>query len=80
MKFKCEACENSELKHPCSQDCKLVDGHCAILMNAGWRPVTVKVAPEERSGRWVPIFVRGGWICSTCVGRYLPKKVKVKRD
>lgn len=55
---------------------------CAHLMEAGWRPVYVRVFPEQltsertagaKSPRWTErelLFARGGWICGDCVEKY----------
>lgn len=55
-----------------------IDGHCAHLMRAGWRPVWVRVEAAPKR----VLFARGGWLCPACVRRYgadlEPAKAKMR--
>ena len=66
--YRCESCR-ATFEHPESEgDCDSVDGKCAHLMTAGWRPVWVKVSTEAPAGEQNRhIFSRGGWVCPQCV-------------
>lgn len=72
MPCRCEADCETIFDHPANaEDCASVDGHCAHLMNAGWRPVWVKVSMYAPTGEQnIHIFSRGGWLCPVCVARF----------
>ena len=86
MTYRCESsvCE-ATFEHPGSEDdCETIDGHCAHLMRAGWRPCWVRVELERTKveGRpFRPLFSRGGWLCPACVERYgEPRKMLKTRQ
>ena len=69
--YRCEYCR-ATFEHPGSEECETVRTHCAHLMNAGWRPVWVRVSlqgPEGEQDRH--IFSKGGWICVQCAKTFL---------
>jgi hypothetical protein len=81
MTYRCESgvCE-STFEHPGPEDdCESIDGKCAHLMRAGWRPCWVRVELEPRR----VLFARGGFLCPECVRRYgtdlEPAKAKKRR-
>lgn len=63
MIFHCERCE-AVFDHPDVEECEHVEGGCALLMGAGWKPVWVKVYLAVPSRDHV--FSRGGWLCLVC--------------
>lgn len=65
-KYRCEAADcRRTFKHAGEEnDCPTVEGRCAHLMNAGWRPVYVGVTAFA-GGKHRKLFVRGGWLCAT---------------
>lgn len=90
--YRCEYCE-ATYEHADVEDCPTVDGHCAHLMNDGWRPVWLHAtidppredAPRRRrvgrrraSPMGRHIFSRGGWICPSCVQRFAPRWARPK--
>jgi hypothetical protein len=78
--YRCEYPCGSTFEHPESEECSMVDGGCELLMNAGWRPVWVKVSLESASGEQNRhIFSRGGWICPACVQRFAAQTKRHRR-
>jgi hypothetical protein len=75
MTYRCDSgvCE-ATFEHPGpEEDCESIDGKCAHLMRAGWRPCWVRVEFESSrlAGKpFRPLFSRGGWLCPACVKRY----------
>jgi hypothetical protein len=68
--FRCASADcASGYEHPVGECDSSVDGHCAHLMGAGWRPVWLRVmgGPEKQRH----LFSQGGWLCPTCAARYL---------
>jgi len=79
--YRCEHCE-AVLEHPEGVECGTVDGHCARLTAAGWRPVWLRVSLETPTGEQQRhIFSRGGWICSQCAESFnkVPKRRRRSR-
>jgi len=82
--FRCDACD-AAFDHPTDDDCPTIQGFCAHLMRAGWRNVDVRVYRDEsplrsRGSREKILLSRGGWLCASCVDRYIgPKRVRAGR-
>jgi hypothetical protein len=52
--------------HPDVQECNSVDGKCAHLMEAGWRPVWARVFLHGEESIGKHLLSRGAWICPAC--------------
>ena len=76
-RYHCENCE-AIFDHPNTEECESVEGHCILLVTAGWKPAWVKVSLEAPVGEQNQhIFSRGGWICPACVKQYaVPAKTR----
>lgn len=76
--YRCESQCGAEFVHPNEPDgCDSVDGSCAHLMNAGWRPVYVRIFPDKCGMKWnekTLLLARGGWLCGDCVKKYERKR------
>jgi hypothetical protein len=80
--YPCECCRavfdhpDTYTEHGELEDCPTELGRCAYLIEAGWRPVWVRVELDEpdRPSRRRPYQVasRGGWLCHTCLAVHLP--------
>jgi hypothetical protein len=77
--YHCIHCE-ATFEHPDVEECETVDGHCAHLVRAGWKPVRVRVslaAPMGEQDRH--IFTTGGWICPKSAALFVTPRPAYKR-
>lgn len=70
--YRCASCRRAVYTHSETDDCETIQGHCAELMKAGWRPAT---KTTKRS-------IYGCWICVRCAKKTHKKLAgqKIKRE
>ncbi len=87
VQFTCEHC-GAGFKHPevigedgkLEEECQTVEGRCEHLMNAGWRPVWVRVVADTGNVRRDRhLFSKGGWICAACDQQFAPTRIRPRR-
>jgi hypothetical protein len=68
-RYRCAASQcRATFAHPNVEECPTVSGRCAHLMNAGWRPVNVRLeASYDGPRKPKTLQVHGAWICPTHV-------------
>ena len=76
--YRCVYCE-AAFEHPNVKECESIDGRCALLICAGWKPVWVRVALDCNGEVERHIFSKGGWICSNCVAQFAPSRPAHRR-